>query len=118
MGKGRPKVPSKPGGLSSELVITELRLQNTFPFAQVDNVITQSSKTSSNNVIDWRPFRSFFRKLKEPGDPREILERLLFGLVEILNAQRGYVLLSEGAGTELTTVASYQLEDADTFVFC
>jgi len=95
---------------------TELRLQDVCPFADPPAAAEAAAVARSRTVVDWRPFRSFFRQLREPGEPRQILERLLLGLVELFGARRGFVLLRPGGGAELTTVASYQLEDATSFV--
>ncbi len=114
-GRNCTKGTFKPGDIL-RVGHTEFRLQADFPFASVDKIITPGLAKSSSNTVDWRPFRSFFRKLREPGDPREIVERLLLGLVEILGAQRGFVLLSQGSGSELTNVASYHLENSESFL--
>ena len=66
-------------------------------------------------TIEWQPFHTFFDKLRQSADTRELLERLLHGLVKMLRASRGFVLLRRAGADELVNVASYKFEDEDEF---
>ena len=65
--------------------------------------------------IEWQPFHTFFDKLRQSGDTRELLERLLHGLVKMLRASRGFVLLKKAGDADLVNVASYKFDDEDEF---
>ena len=73
----------------------------------------QNDKTQSTQGDDWTPFGSFFDKLRESSDPRELLDRLLHGLVTLLKGSRGFVMLKARKGEDLVPVASYEVEDTD-----
>ena len=72
--------------------------------------------TSEMAVVDWQPFKSFMDKLRRLSDPKELLERLLLGLVDLLNMERGYVLLTDKKGANPVAVASHQLADTEEFI--
>jgi len=68
-------------------------------------------------AIDWKPFEAFFERLRATVEPRDLLERLLLGLVDIFGAERGFVLVDDGsAGGEMRTVVAHKLDDAEGFV--
>ena len=69
------------------------------------------SKPQSSH-FDWRPFREFFDLLTKASNPRDLLRRLLQGMVEHTKAQRGVVLINEMRKDELIPVASHEMEDA------
>ena len=70
---------------------------------------------SKPGLSDWEPFGAFFQKLRQSADTKQVLERLLNGLVKMLSASRGFVLLAEPSSKELVTVASYRFEDSEEF---
>ena len=39
--------------------------------------------------MDWLPFNEFFDELKRSTEPKQLLERLLQGLVKMVGASRG-----------------------------
>ena len=100
---------------------TIMRVEADFPGAQPseDNSLSIGvpARAAGGPVVDWTPFREFFKKLRDTTDSRAILERLLLGLVQILKLNRGFVLLRKRAGSgELHPVASYRLEDEENFI--
>ena len=64
----------------------------------------------------WAPFTSFLAKLRSSSDPKDLLERLLLGLVEVLAAERGFVLLYDKTNGEYVPVASHKLGDTEDFI--
>jgi len=80
----------------------------------------QASDTTATPVaaapVDWQPFKAFVERLRRVTDPKELLERLLLGLVEFLSMERGFVLLAERAGAPPVAVASHRLADAEEFI--
>ncbi len=65
---------------------------------------------------NWQHFDAFLTKLRESTDPQDLLERLLLGLVDILGAERGFVLLKANDAGRLETVVSHQLGDTEEFL--
>jgi len=59
----------------------------------------------------WHHFRAFIEKLRRSGNSREMLEHLLAGLVDLLGAERGFVLLAPRPDAPLTVVAAHNLDD-------
>lgn len=75
----------------------------------------QQGVVNEDVSFPWHRFPSFMEHLREAGEPREILRRLLAGIVEISGAERGFVLLlrertSTGKPTFIT-VAEHALAD-------
>ena len=66
--------------------------------------------------MDWLPFNAFFDELKRSTEPKQLLERLLQGLVKMVGASRGVVLLREAGPDELTPVAFHKVEDRSEFL--
>ena len=81
------------------------------PERRKEDVVTQSQVAS----FDWAPFQLFWDKLRSLSEPRELLNDLLLGLVDIFKAQRGFVLLKEESD-RLRPVATYRINNADRFV--
>ena len=69
-------------------------------------------KMIASGSFDWRPFRDFFELLTKASNPRDLLRRLLQGMVEHAKADRGVVLINEQRKNELVPVASHAMEDA------
>ena len=65
---------------------------------------------------NWSAFSELIERLRKSSNPRQLLEELLGGIIDVLGAERGYVLLSKDEGKELSTVASKRLADANEFV--
>ena len=65
--------------------------------------------------MDWRPFKAFVDKLRQCDEPKTLVERLLLGLVELLGAEQGFVLLGSSID-ELQPITSHGLDDADHFI--
>ncbi len=65
---------------------------------------------------EWAPFASFLAKLRSSSDAKDLLERLLLGVVEVLGAERGFVLLHEKGSNEYVPVASHKLADTADFI--
>ena len=87
-----------------------LRLHTELPVYSPD----KTTKTASPipDTFDWRPFREFFNLLSKASNPRDLLRRLLQGMVEHAGAHRGVVLINESKNNELVAVASHAMEDA------
>ena len=66
---------------------------------------------------DWSPFRAFIDRLRRSSDPKDILERMLLGLVELLGAERGFVLLrSSDREKKLIPVATHKLDSSEEVI--
>jgi len=65
--------------------------------------------------VDWHPFKAFVDKLRQSPEPKTLVERLLVGLVELLGAERGFVLLG-GSTDTLQPITSHGLDDEDHFI--
>ena len=66
---------------------------------------------------DWSPFRAFIDRLRRSSDPKDILERMLLGLVELLGAERGFVLLrSTKDDKKLIPVATHKLDQSEEII--
>ena len=72
--------------------------------------LAQKSSTVSK---DATAFGHFIELLRSASDPKELLERLLQGLLDALQAERGYVLLAQGKSATLVPVAVHAPEDDD-----
>ncbi len=72
--------------------------------------------TQETAPVDWQPFKSFMERLRRVTDPKELLERLLLGLVDLLHMERGYVLLTDKKAANPVAVASHQLADTEEFI--
>ncbi len=66
-------------------------------------------------TLDWQVFHSFLDKLRKLSEPKELLNSLLLGLVDIFKAERGFVLLRSKNNT-LLPVATHRLSNAEKFV--
>ena len=64
----------------------------------------------------WQEFSDFFDTLRKSEDPRVLLKGLLTGLVTLMEAERGFVLLYDEIDERMLPVTSFELEDADEFV--
>ena len=91
---------------------TRIRFTKELPQARE----LDGSQSEETVVVDWQPFKSFMDRLRRVTDPKELLERLLLGLVDLLNMERGYVLLTDKKGKNPVAVASHQLADAEEFI--
>ena len=77
--------------------------------------LSRNSEVLPLNKIDWAPFAHFLDVLRQIGEPRELLEKLLDGLVGILKVSRGTVmLLSEDS--KLLPVATFDKDETEDFV--
>ncbi len=98
----------------------EMRLLDEVPSRRSTKTKTNKSKTKSKDqkakTIDWFPYQEFMDKLRLSIEPRDLLEKLLQGLVEHLGAKRGFVLLKPAASERLVPVATYSLADTDEFL--
>ena len=65
---------------------------------------------------NWAPFTSFLAKLRSSTEPKDLLERLLLGLVEVLAAERGFVLLHDKNENDFVPVAAHKLADKEDFI--
>mgnify|MGYP001544813903 CR=1 FL=1 len=74
------------------------------------------SKLDSANGKLLEPFRLLLEGMMGAGEPRILLERLLQGVVDVLGAERGYVLIAEKQSGSLVPVASHHIDDIDAFV--
>ncbi len=77
---------------------------------------TKVDEAAETVQFDWKPFESFFSSLRSASEPSALLEQLLFGLVDILQADRGFILLAKEAGERLVPVVSHRIEDTEDFV--
>ena len=78
---------------------------------------TKLPKPDSDNSIvgrttfGWQSFGVFMDELRRSNEPTVLVDKLLRGLVKLLSAERGFVLLRKGGGTQFVLVASYKLSD-------
>ena len=93
---------------------TNLPAPSAVPSA--DDIALQPSLDDLAQRIDWRPFRSFFDKLRSSANVREVLERLLDGLLELFGGERGFVLLREGKGMRLVPVVHRSVDNLEEFI--
>ena len=91
--------------------------------AKAKKKIKKAKETSADKgpravakAVDWFPYKEFMDKLRTAIEPRELLERLLQGLVEHLKAKRGFILLKGHKDERLVPVATYSLACAEEFV--
>ena len=82
----------------------------------IEDISARPSLDDLAQRIDWRPFRSFFDKLRSSANVREVLERLLDGLLELFGGERGFVLLREGKGMRLVPVVHRSVDDLEEFI--
>ena len=75
-----------------------------------------SANSEGRATGNWAPFTSFLTKLRSSSDPKDLLERLLLGLVEVLAAERGFVLLHDKSENEFVPVAAHKLADKEDFI--
>jgi len=77
-----------------------------------------ASAGTSGSGADRGHFRAFLDRLQRSTDTRELLERLLPGLVDLLGAERGFVLLRQGPERTgpLVPVVTHRLSDGDDLV--
>ncbi len=66
--------------------------------------------------LSWQAFGDFFETLRKAEHPQLLVTGLLTGLVALLKAERGFVLLRDVHSDELVTVAAHELQDAEEFV--
>ena len=59
---------------------------------------SREADAGSPYPVDWRPFGAFLEKLRRSSDPKDLLERLLLGLVDIFGAERGRCSCSSPRG--------------------
>ena len=90
-------------------------LQSSLPDAERRRGQSPLGAGDKGQSFDWAPFQHFWDKLRSLEEPRELLNGLLLGLVEIFKAQRGFVLLKEGKNT-LRPVATHRINNAERFV--
>jgi len=94
-----------------------LRLVDAPPAArQTRSLYVAPAALESNSPTDWSELGRFLANLRGAGEARELLARLLQGLLAALEAERGYVLLVAGSRGALTTVAAEGFQDPATFV--
>ena len=65
---------------------------------------------------DWRTFAEFVDALRSAGHPRLLLERLLAGLVELVGAERGFVLIEDKEQERLLPVAKHRTDKGADFL--
>ena len=97
-----------------------LKLGDVLTIADVDLHFLERKKPKEEELhqqpFDWKPFEAFFARLRSTTDPSALLEQLLHGLVDILAADRGFILLAKEAGERLVPVVSHSIENAEEFV--
>ena len=72
--------------------------------------------TIKDDAKRWNHFRSFVESLKGAAEPSELLETLLLGIVELLDAERGFVLLKRPGASRMVPVAAHRIEDTEAFI--
>jgi len=103
----------------TEIVVgtSKVRCVSDLPTATRSLDDDESVSGSSRCVVTRaRPFRAFVDTLVQANEAKVIVERLLDGLLELLAASRGYVLLRRNAKTPLRVVAYRSLGDVEDFV--
>ena len=97
-----------------------LKSGDVLTIAEVDLHFQQRKKSPEKlqqaEPFDWKPFEAFFARLRSTTEPSALLEQLLYGLVDILAADRGFILLAKEAGERLVPVVSHSLDDTEEFV--
>ena len=73
----------------------------------------QKVKSAASN---WSGFSELIERLRTSTTPKQLLEELLQGVLDVLGAERGYVLLNNENSIDLTTVASKRLSDENEFI--
>ena len=94
-----------------EIASTRLRLVTELP--EPERSATKNEETTSSDDGSLSPFQAFLHTLAQSSDPKEVLERSLRGLVELISAERGFVLLEDEDSSRFIPVASIHLSDAD-----
>ncbi len=85
-----------------------LRAKKITAESAIDIQLNSGGKKST----DWQPFSAFIDGLRSSSKPQEVLERLLDGLIDFVDAERGFVLL-EGQRHTLVRVAARGLVDGE-----
>jgi len=94
-----------------------LRFERNLPDALTSAAPSDGTQdTDDDAALPWRPFQTFLDGLGNTSNTRELLERLLTGLLDHLKAQRGFVLLKDRNKAKLVPVATAAIDDADNFV--
>ena len=91
---------------------SKLRLSDELPTPGPARPIPEGADDGAAGA-DWRPFRSFLEKMRKSASPKETLEELLSGLVDLLKAERGFILLDDESGGPLVPVAQHNLSDSN-----
>ena len=82
--------------------------------ATLTNLVKEPGKNEKGP--EWANFTAFISSLRRSTDTRSLLEKLLSGLVSLLKAERGYVLLKK-EGQELLTPVAFHLDgDIDELI--
>ena len=101
-------------GTVIEIASTKLRLVAKLPEPkrklQKDSIAEKDSAEATQGLS---PFQNFLNSLQQSNDPKEVLERSLRGLVQLISAERGFVLLDDDEEGHFIPVASIQLTDTD-----
>ena len=73
-------------------------------------------KESSDAALPWRSFNALLEKLSHSSNSRELLERLLEGVIDLFSAHRGFVLLKDRNKSKLIPVATVSLDEPQNFI--
>ena len=77
-------------------------------------LIKKAKKRGGNTLFEG--LSEMVSRIREYERPRKVLSCLLEELVTALSAERGYILLKEGAKDRLVCVASHAIEEQDDFI--
>lgn len=86
---------------------TSLPLPTIYQASPSEMADTSTSTTSSGDI------ERIIETLQQKDSPKELLEQLLLGLVNLLSAQRGFVLLADEETNVFSPVVAYQLKDEE-----
>ena len=89
-----------------------LRIEQSLP----ELFRTSLLKMANTERADWSSCSHLLDELRQSSDQRSLLQCLLTGLISVLAAERGFVLLKKEDDEKLARVASVALDDCDELV--
>ena len=98
-------------GKTFSIACFDLAFAESFPLPTIaqksptEKVTTDKGKSQELELI--------IETLRQKESPKELLEQLLLGLVKLLGAERGFVLLADEESRVYSPVVSYQLADEE-----
>ena len=81
-----------------------------------DELTTDVEEPQEAKGLDWEPFTLFLQELQRANDTKGLVKSLLFGLVDIVSAERGFVLLESDESKKLEPVISHSLPSDEDLV--